>query len=420
MKILHIALKDLLQQARSVPALVLTLVAPLVITGIIGLAFGGIFSDEPSLALMPVQVVNLDEGIELPGQRRTNLGQVLVDTLQSDPLAELVEVTVATDEAGARAAVDAGQAATAILIPADLSAVAFGEEGPTTITLYSDPTLTIGPGIVRGVVEQFANTLTGSRIAAAVTAQQLVERGLAVGPELSQIVGQVAQEYSQRAIAEPLVRLVQTAPAQTATEGGSFERLFALIVAGMLVFFVLFNGANKARTILDEEHEGTLARLFTTPTPRSEVLGGKFLAVLLTLVVQSVILMIAGRLLFGVDWGDPLAAALVAVALIVAATGLGVFFISLVKTSQQAGALMGGVLTILGMVGGNFSAAIPNLPSVFETIKLFTPHGWAMEGWEAVLQGGGLGDVLLPVAVLVGMGVVFFAVGALIFRRRFA
>ena len=37
-----------------------------------------------------------------------------------------------------------------------------------------------------------------------------------------------------------------------------------------------------------------------------------------------------------------------------------------------------------------------------------------------VLAGGGAGDVLLPAFVTLGMGIVFFAVGALVFRRRFA
>ena len=49
---------------------------------------------------------------------------------------------------------------------------------------------------------------------------------------------------------------------------------------------------------------GTLPRLFTTPTTQSTILGGKFLAVGLTVVVQMTVLIILGRLIFGIHWGD--------------------------------------------------------------------------------------------------------------------
>jgi hypothetical protein len=37
------------------------------------------------------------------------------------------------------------------------------------------------------------------------------------------------------------------------------------------------------------------------------------------------------------------------------------------------------------------------MPPIFETVALFTPHGWALRGWKLALAGGGAGDVLLPV-----------------------
>jgi hypothetical protein len=78
------------------------------------------------------------------------------------------------------------------------------------------------------------------------------------------------------------------------------------------------------------------------------------------------------------------------------------------------------VLTITSMAGGLFTTGFPNLPAAFETVALFVPQGWAMRGWKLALAGGNVGDMLLPVAVTVGMGIVFFVVGALVFRRRFA
>jgi len=63
---------------------------------------------------------------------------------------------------------------------------------------------------------------------------------------------------------------------------------------------------------------------------------------------------------------------------------------------------------------------ISNLPAAFDIVALFTPHGWALRGWKVALTGASAGDVLVPVIVLLGMGIAFFVVGALLFRRRFS
>ena len=39
-------------------------------------------------------------------------------------------------------------------------------------------------------------------------------------------------------------------------------------MGGMMIFYAFFTGASTGQTILQEEEEGTLPRLFTTPTPQ--------------------------------------------------------------------------------------------------------------------------------------------------------
>jgi len=81
---------------------------------------------------------------------------------------------------------------------------------------------------------------------------------------------------------------------------------------------------------------------------------------------------------------------------------------------------MGGVMTLTGMLGGLFTTGIQNLPAVFEKVTLATPQGWAMQGWKLALSDAGPGQALAPVLVLFGMGLVFLAVGVILFRKRFA
>jgi len=172
-------------------------------------------------------------------------------------------------------------------------------------------------------------------------------------------------------------------------------------------------------TFLQEDEEGTLARLFTTPTRRTLILTGKFLAVFLAVVIQGLVLLIIGHLLFGVHWGKPGSFILSLLGQAIAAVGLSVLLISLVKTSKQAGPVLGGGLTFLGMLSGLFTTNV-KMPAAFNVIGNFTPQGWVLKAWKLTLSGAPLNQLLLPFLVLLAMGVVMFLIGAVLFRRRYA
>jgi hypothetical protein len=72
------------------------------------------------------------------------------------------------------------------------------------------------------------------------------------------------------------------------------------------------------------------------------------------------------------------------------------------------------------MLGGLFTVAIPSAPAIFDTISVFTPHGWVLKAWRMVLSGGSAAQVLMPFTICILFGLVLFAVGAIQFRRRFA
>ena len=129
----------------------------------------------------------------------------------------------------------------------------------------------------------------------------------------------------------------------------------ATILAGMMIFFMFFGASNVARTILTEDRAGTLPRLFTTPTSRQTIIGGKFVSVYLTVTVQAVVLLIAGRVIFSIAWGR--LDAVTALTLVGAAVsaGLALLVISLVRTPAQSGAIGSGVYLVLALLGGNFT-----------------------------------------------------------------
>jgi ABC-2 type transport system permease protein len=397
--------------------------APLFITGLLFFAFGSMAGGgDLDLQAVRVQVANLDRPAAAGGELAA--GQMLVDFLRSEDMADLLEVSVVDDEAAARAAVEARQADVALIIPPDFTAAALAPGREAAVVQYEDPTLTIGPGIVEDLVSQFIDGFAGAKITAGVVTEQLQARDGAVAQQAAaNAAGQYAawletSGHDHAGDASPALEIRSPVAEQEAAGEGAGT--IGSIMVAMIIFFAFFMGANTAESIVREDEEGTLQRLFTTPTPRAAILGGKFVSVVLTLVVQVVVLLVAAGLLFGISWGQPLTVILVTAGLIVVAAGFGVLLMSFIKTTRQTGPVMGGVLTVMGMMGGLFTNGVPNIPAVFDTVRLAMPQGWAMYGWELALQGAGPGGVLVPVAVMFGLGALFFGIGVVLFRRRFA
>jgi ABC-2 type transport system permease protein len=424
MKIIHIALKDMLRYFRSALAIGFMFVIPLLITGLIYAAFGGVLASSETeaytLPVIKIQVANLDQG---DPQLKSSYGQVLIDALTDESVKNVFAVTLAVDEAAARAAVDRQEAALALIVPANFSQAAVSGKEKAEVAMVQDPTLKFGPGITKEVVSQFLDALSGGQILTRVVADQFAAQGQALEPAAAsqaqlEYVGWFKSVASSKQWNLPVIKRL---PNKETPKSIADHRttLLGPVMAGMLIFFVFFTGANTAQSILKEQEEGTLARLFTTPTPVPVILGGKFTAVFLTLIVQSVVLTIASALAFQIDWGNLLALGLVLAGLVVAATGFGILIIAFLKSSRQAGGVIGGVLAVTGMLSGLYTTGFQGL-DIFEKIGMATPQGWALRGMKLVLSGAAPQDVLVPLAAMLAFGVIFFAAGSRMFSKRFA
>lgn len=417
-KIGDIALKDLIHSLRNMFAVTMMLIVPLVITGLLYLAFGRNpgSSSSVQLSVTKVVIVNLDEP---PSGASLAAGQQLVNLLSSSAISTLIQATQVSHKSEARQAVDNQQAGLAVIIPPDFTQTILKPGLHTSITLYQDPTLTIGPIIVSQIISQFLDGFNGAVITVAVTGQQMSQQGQQFNGSAAQ---QVATQFGQWAQANPQMDTPLTLDIQPLTPSGNSQSTSSFagsIMIGMMIFFIFFTGAEEAQSIIREDEHKTLARLFATPTPRTVILAGKILSVFLILTVQIIVLLIVSALVFNIHWGNLYAIVLASLGTIAVAGGFGLFVMSLVKTTRQAGPLLGAVLTLTGVAGGTITTGFQNLPAFFNTLTLATPQGWALAAWKATLAGGGTSQLLMPVAVLVGLGLLFSVTGVVIFSKRF-
>jgi ABC-2 type transport system permease protein len=412
MKFLDIALKDLLHSLQSTFLLVMMFVAPMLITGLIYLAFGGLLDRGGAISLPQSTVLVV------------NAGERLAKHLAGPALAALFGARTALGEMEARQVVESHRADVAVIIPPGFSAAATEPQAQATVTIYHHPDSSTGARVVKIVVSDFVDSFAGAKIAMHVTRHQLETLSLALPADGA---GAVARAYVAwlEAAERPQVQGQQGAalvlrPPQTGEAPANQATLFlGPVMAGLMVFFMFYTGATAAQSILYEEQDGTLARLFTTPTPRWVILTGKLVAVIITLALQALVLLAASALVFGIDWGQPASVGLLTTSVVLAASGFGILLMSFVRTTRQAGAVAGLVVALTGLMGGLMPMGDPSPPPPFEKLTLALPQGWAQHGWRLILAGGSVADVLLLIVVLATTGAAFFAIGSLLFHRRF-
>jgi ABC-type multidrug transport system permease subunit len=376
------------------------------------------------MTAMQIGIVNRDvlpEGLGLA----VPLGETVHGMFMDESVQSWLSAADFRDEESARAAVDRQEISVAVIIPSSFTADFFANKADTSIKLIQDPTQTIAPLVVRNMLTSLLDGFSGGRIAVETINSRY--QALRIPPDPA-VVSALLTDYEgwyidfQRDLfhqPEEAV-LYLSAPDGEAEGAGGLTSVIGLVMAGQLIFFAFYTGAYAMMSILREQEEGTLARLFTTPTDRTTVLAGKFLAVFLTVLLQGSVLIVASHFAFGVEWGQPLPVLLVLLGQVLAASGLGVLLIAFVKSTRQGGPVLGGALTGLGMLSGLFTVSVPTPPAIFETFGYFTPQGWVLRGWSAVLAGSPPADLFVPFLVMSLLGVVMFVIGAMLFRKRFA
>jgi ABC-type Na+ efflux pump permease subunit len=341
-KALDIATKDVRHAFRSAMGLVFMFGLPLMVTGMFYLMFGSAARNGGfDLQRVKVVIANLDHGGprlqagsgSLPeGIRATTLSELVVAVLRSQDLSDLLDVSIAPDDAAARQAVDSQQAHVAVIIPADFSRQFADMDGQARVEFYQDPTLTIGPSIVRAILNRFMDSISGVKIAVDQAMDQ-------IDPSEYDLVALVVQEYlatSRTQAGDASGEFLDIrAPGGVVEETNPVLAIVAPIMGGMMIFYAFYTGVSTAESILREDEDHTLSRLFTTPTSRSVILTGKFLAVFLTVSVQVVTLLFAARLIFNINWGEPLSVAIVAAGIILTAATFGIFINSVLKDTRQ-------------------------------------------------------------------------------------
>lgn len=412
-KVFLIGLKDLKLIFRDPAALVLMLLAPFALTIGLGLVTGNLSnSSESGISNIPVIIVDQDHG---------QLGNTLVEMFQSADLADLVAPTVMEDYTAAKALVDGDKAAAVVFIPAGFTdgIIPSGsalQSNPKVvqIELYNNPNAPTSAGVIRTMIENFLTRVETSRVSGQVAVEEMISSGL-IQPEQAQSAG-AALGTKLTASSQEISGTIKIKT--RSGEGGTFTvNTLAMIAPGMALMFLMYTVTSGGRSLLVERNQGTLPRMFVSPTRSAQILGGKVFGIFLSGLAQMLILLIGTSVLFKFQWGDPLALFVLIVAAVLAATGWGLLIASFAKTPGQISSIGSALMLVFGLLGGSFFS-LDALPIWVRTIARVSPNAWGMDGFTSLALGGNLSAITTPILALLIMALVLFTAAIILTNRR--
>ena len=215
---------------------------------------------------------------------------------------------------------------------------------------------------------------------------------------------------------EPAIVVAKTPPGidQPMTNISPFQ----VTVPGNAVLFGFFIAMSVAIGFTEERRSGTWRRSLAAPVSRATLLLAKLVPYTLVGLGQMAFLFGIGALGFGMQIaGSVTGLVLLSIAVVTCATALGLLLASFGRTEKQIGSLVPPVLLVMGMLGGCMFPRIA-MPAFMQKVGLAMPHGWALDGYYALLvrPGTTVLDVLPQIGALFGFATVFAVIGLSRFR----
>jgi ABC-2 type transport system permease protein len=186
-----------------------------------------------------------------------------------------------------------------------------------------------------------------------------------------------------------------------------------------MMWGVLACAAGFAITLVRERKQGTLMRLQVAPVTRTQVLAGKATACFLA-VLGVIVVMLALGIWLGMRPRNFAWLLLAAVSIAFCFVGIMMLMSVIGKTEESVSGAAWSANMLMAMFGGGMVPLL-FMPGFMKVLSNFSPVKWSILALEgSIWRGFTLGEMMLPCAVLIGVGGVCLAIGTRILSRSTA
>jgi ABC-2 type transport system permease protein len=281
------------------------------------------------------------------------------------------------------------------------------EKGNQTILTFQPGVGLVAPAIVLGGMQNVVTRMGGPIVAARLSTELVMARGVESGKEF--YAARLAEAQASWQPPPIQVQLTTTAPNEKLIFGAQLiKNGFKLSAPSITVMFVMISILGLTQSLAEERMSGILHRMGMMPVSKAQLLGGKLLATFLLGWVQFATLVIFGEWL-GVGLGnEPLATTMVASAYVLAVTAMALALAALARAPSQASAIATIAWVVLVPLGGAWWPLIL-VPPWMRVLGHLSPVAWCLDALNALIfYQGTWSDVLAPSGVLVVFAVIFF------------
>lgn len=188
-----------------------------------------------------------------------------------------------------------------------------------------------------------------------------------------------------------------------------------------ILALIIFQGAaaGLGRAIAGERENGSLTRVFLTPTSNVSIIVGTQLFYFVVEAFRSMIIVFAAILFYGVTITGSLIDVLIIIGVYgVGATGVGMILSVMAKTQEQYQAISLIVILPTIFLSGVFFP-IETLPPLLQGFANVLPMAYAAHAFSGVMvKGFGVGQLIPDLSYLAVFGIITVAVSLMLFKRE--
>jgi ABC-2 type transport system permease protein len=401
--VLLLFMKDFKRKWKNPVVIIGFMLIPFLFTFIFGMVFGS--SEEEALPQVKVLAVDQD---------RSFLSEFLLTALTQGELKNMIDLRKVEEEEG-RKLLDKGKASALILIPENFGADVW-EGKPREILLLKNPSEQFLPQIVEEISD-VATLLFSSLFSVfsgeLTTIKGFIDEGKVPDADISSLSVQLKDrvEGISKYIFPPVISLKQETIKEEGETDESGITVYNYILPAMAIMFLLFICNVVFEDVLKEKEQGTLLRLSVSPMRLSEFVWSKILTSALIGMICTSALILLGRFVYSISWGNPFLVLSIIICLNILLAGFIALLYSFVKTERQAGALTSSVIIVMALLGGSMMP-VENFPPLIQKFSKLTVNYWGLEAFKMAILREPVRQVL---PILVGMtvaGIVFASVSS--------
>jgi len=408
MRILDLTFKDLRQLVLDWKAGVFLVAMPVIFTLMFGYVFGGIGAPED--LRLPVGFLDRDGG--------SVLSKGLYDLLEGSAAIRPVALDEDVDLEDLDRQVRDEDLAAVVIVPEGYSErLLAGELVPLEGVLLED---SAAGQTAQGELQAAVNRLVGAVQAAQLSAEMYEQEAGFAGDAARQSYFDAALDRALTAWEDPPLRVVEgSVGAEEEKTVETVGNAFAHSSPSMIIQFAIAGIMGAGEILVLERKSRVLQRLLTTAMSRWQIILGHFLAMLVMILAQVVLLVVFAQVALQVNYFQaPLGVLALGVALALFIASLGLLIGTLARTNEHVIIFTLILMFVLSGLGGAWMP-LEFTSTAFQTVGHLMPTAWAIDGLEnIVVRGLGNSSALAPAGILLAWAVVIFALAVWRFRTE--